>query len=59
MLHRPSVRAKAQGHARQCAVRRRELVRVRFRLSRGEGQEKVTLPRKHPTFLALFYPQMY
>jgi hypothetical protein len=37
----------------------RKLGPVRFCLSGGEGQEKVTLPRKHPISHALFYPQMY
>jgi hypothetical protein len=32
---------------------------VLFFLSGGEEQEKVTLPRKHPIFLAMLYPQMY
>jgi hypothetical protein len=31
----------------------------RFCLSGGVGQENVTLPREHPIFHALFYPQMY
>ena len=59
MVHSPSARGRGAGSHAVMRGPQGGSSGDRFCLSGGVGQENVTLPREHPIFHALFYPQMY
>jgi hypothetical protein len=59
MLHRP-IGSHQRRRATRDNARSVEEARASALLPvRGRATEKVTLPRKHSIFHAMFYPQMY